>query len=41
MDLKKKNVKTYLREKKSQIFEKNTLFPDRNARKYSKSIINF
>ena len=27
MDLKKKNVKTYLDVKKSQLFEKNTIFP--------------
>ena len=27
MDLKKKNIKTYLYVKKSQLFEKNTIFP--------------
>ena len=27
MDLKKKSVKTYLYVKKSQLFEKNTIFP--------------
>ena len=39
MDL-KKNVKTYLYVKKSQI-KKKYYFSDRNARKYSKSKIDF
>ena len=39
MDL-KKNVKTYLCIRKFQL-KKNTFFFDRNAKKYSKSKINF
>ena len=41
MDLTKKNVKTYLYVKKCQFFEKKYYFSDRNARKYSKSKIDF
>ena len=37
----KKNVKTYVYGKKAQLFEKKYDFSDRNARKYSKSKIDF
>ena len=40
MDL-KKNVKKYFYVKKSQLFEKKYYFSNRNARKYSKSKIDF
>ena len=37
----KNNVKTYLYVKKSKLFEKKYYFSDRNAKKYSKSKIDF